>query len=202
MLTTENAEQARIKNFSVKLALNLFIEFGPILLFFIVFNVFDFITATIVLVGIVFVAFLLSIYLEGRIAVFSLCASGSIIIFGGATILFSNPTFLIFKDTLFWGIFGLIILVYYLRGVFILKKLFISIFDITDKGWKVVTIRWMVFAFMLAFSNQLALWYFTPAQWVIYKMITLIAFVLFSMWQFTLSRTERNVHASSWGMRL
>jgi intracellular septation protein len=202
MLTTENTEQARIKNFSVKLALNLFIEFGPLILFFIVFNVFDFITATIVLVGIVFVAFLLSIYLEGRIAVFSLCASGSIIIFGGATILFSNPTFLIFKDTLFWGIFGLIILVYYLRGVFILKKLFISIFDITDKGWKVVTIRWMVFAFMLAFSNQLALWYFTPAQWVIYKMITLIAFVLFSMWQFNLSRTERNMHASSWGMRL
>ena len=190
------------KNFSSRLALNLFIEFGPIILFFIIFNLFDFITATIALVGIVIVAFLLSIYVEGRIALFSLFASGSIILFGGATILFSNPTFLIFKDTLFWGTFGLIILIYYAKNILILKKLFISIFDITDKGWKIVSIRWMVFAFMLALSNQIALWYFTPAQWVTYKMITLIALVIFSFWQFILSRNERNVTASPWGMRL
>jgi len=190
------------KNFSSRLALNLFIEFGPIILFFIIFNLFDFITATIALVGIVFIAFLLSIYIEGRVALFSLFASGSIILFGGATVFLSNPTYLIFKDTLFWGIFGFIILGYYLKDVLILKKLFISIFDITDKGWKIVTVRWMVFAFLLAISNQIALWYFTPGQWVNYKMITLVALVLFSIWQFLLSRKERNVNASPWGMKL
>lgn len=202
MLDKENSEHKKTKNFSSKLALNLFIEFGPILLFFVIFNLFDFITATISLVGIVFIAFLLSVYVEGRIALFSLFASGSIILFGGATILFSNPTFLIFKDTLFWGIFSLIIFGYYMRNVLILKKLFIGIFDITDKGWKIVSIRWMVFAFLLAASNQLALWYFTPGQWVTYKMITLIALIIFSIWQFFLSRKERNVNASPWGMKL
>ena len=192
----------KTRNFSSRLALNLFIEFGPIILFFIIFNLFDFITATIALVGIVFVAFLLSIYIEGRIAMFSLFASGSIIVFGGATVFLSNPTYLIFKDTLFWGLFCLIILGYYLKDVLILKKLFIGIFDITDKGWKIVSLRWMVFAFLLSFSNQLALWYFTPGQWVTYKMVTLIALVLFSIWQFFLARRERNVNASPWGMKL
>jgi intracellular septation protein len=114
----------------------------------------------------------------------------------------SNPTYIIFKDTLFWGIFFLIILGYYIKDMLILKKLFISIFDISDRGWKIVTIRWMVFAFLLASSNQIALMYFSPAQWVNYKMITLIALVAFSIWQFLLARKERNTNASPWGMRL
>jgi hypothetical protein len=58
------------------------------------------------------------------------------------------------------GLFSLIIFGYYIKDVLILKKLFIGIFDITDTGWKIVSIRWMVFAFLLSFSNQLALWYF------------------------------------------
>lgn len=192
----------KTKHFSSKLLLNLFIEFGPIILFFVFFNLFDFIIATIALVVVVFIAFILSVYLEGRIAIFSLFASGSIIVFGGATIFLSNPNYLIFKDTLFWGIFGSIILGYYLKDVLILKKLFSSIFDITDKGWRIVTVRWMVFAFLLASSNQIALWYFNPNEWVVYKMITLVLLVIFSIWQFYLSRAERNVNASSWGMRL
>lgn len=202
MIPKENTEQVIIKNFSSRLALNLFIEFGPIVLFFVIFNLFNFITATIALVGVVFVAFLLSVYVEGRIALFSLFASGSIIVFGGATIFFSNPTFLIFKDTLFWGIFCIIILVFYLKKILILKKLFIGIFDITDVGWNIVSIRWIVFSFLLASSNQVALLYFTPVHWVVYKMATFIALFLFSVWQFFLSRKERNTGASPWGMRL
>ncbi|MCE9628767.1 MAG: septation protein IspZ [Candidatus Vogelbacteria bacterium] len=192
----------KTKNFSLKLALNLFIEFGPIVLFFIIFNLVDFVNATIALVVVVLIAFLLSTYVEKRIAIFSLFSSGLIIIFGGVTVFSSNPTYLIFKDTLFWGLLFLIILGYYLKGVLILKKLFISIFDITDNGWRIVSIRWMVFAFLLAFSNQLALWYFTTEQWVNYKMVTLLAFILFSMWQFLLSRKERNPNANSWGMKI
>jgi intracellular septation protein len=190
------------RNISLRLALNLFIEFGPILLFFIVFNIFDFIAATISMVVVVLIALILSLYTEGRVAIFSLSASGSIIVFGLATVFLSNPTYIIFKDTLFWGIFFLIILGYYIKDILILKKLFISIFDISDRGWKIVTIRWMVFAFLLASSNQIALMYFSPAQWVNYKMITLIALIAFSIWQFILSRKERNADASPWGMRL
>ena len=115
---------------------------------------------------------------------------------------FSNPTYLIFKDTLFWGIFGLIILIYYMNNILILKKLFINIFDITEKGWRVVSIRWIVFAFMLSISNQIALIYFTPDQWVIYKMCTLVALVLFSMLQFSSSRKHRNPTANPWGMKV
>ncbi len=190
------------KNFSPRLAINLFIEFGPILIFFVIFDLFDFLTATIALVGVVIVAFLLSIYIEGRIAVFSMLASGSIVLFGGASIFLSNPDYLIFKDTLFWGLFGLIILGYHLKKILILKKLFVNIFDITDEGWRKVTLRWMIFSFMLALSNQIVLWYFTPEQWVIYKMIILAVLAIFSVWQFQLARKERNPESSPWGMKL
>ncbi len=188
--------------FSKRLALNLFIEFGPVLAFFVVFNFFNFIVATLALVLVVVTAFILSVWIEERIAIFSLFASGSILVFGLATVFSKNPDYIIFKDTLFWGLFGLIIWGYYLRGKLILKKLFISIFDITDKGWRVVSMRWIVFALCLAISNQIALMYFTAEQWVYYKMFTLVTLLIFSFWQFMLSRKERNPHANSWGMRV
>ncbi len=193
---------ADAKKFSSRLALNLFIEFGPIILFFVVFSFFDFIIASLSMVVIVIITFIISVVIEKRIAIFPLFASGSIIVFGGATVLFSNPTYLIFKDTLFWGIFGLIILIYYMNNILILKKLFINIFDITEKGWRVVSIRWIVFAFILSISNQIALIHFTPDQWVIYKMCTLVALVLFSMLQFSSSRKHRNPTANPWGMKV
>ncbi|MFM7088308.1 MAG: NAD-dependent epimerase/dehydratase family protein [Candidatus Paceibacterota bacterium] len=67
---------------------------------------------------------------------------------------------------------------------------------------KVVSLRWITFAFALALSNQIALMYFTPKDWVYYKMGTLIALVLFSVWQFVLSHKERNPGANPWGMRI
>lgn len=187
---------------SRRLAINLFIEFGPIISFFIAFKFLEFVNATLVLVGVVFIAFLLSVFIEKRVAIFSLFASGSILVFGLATVFLHNPTYIIFKDTLFWGTFGLILLTYYMRGVFILKEWFVSIFDITDHGWKVVSIRWIVFAFMLSGSNQLALVYLTPEGWVYYKMCTFVGLFVFSMWQFMLSRKERNETANAWGMRV
>ncbi len=195
-------ENKKIPFLTRRLALNLFIEFGPILSFFVAFNFFDFIRATAVLVAVVAVAFLASIIIEKRVAVFSLFASGSILVFGLATVFLHNPDYIIFKDTLFWGIFGMIIGGYYMRGTLILKKWFITIFDITERGWKIVSLRWTVFAFMLAVSNQLALMYMTPAGWVYYKMSTLVALLVFSAWQFMLSRRERNPGANAWGMRV
>ncbi len=195
-------ENKKIPFLTRRLALNLFIEFGPILAFFVAFNFFDFIRATMVLVGVVLIAFLLSIFIEKRVAVFSLFASGSILVFGLATVFLRNPDYIIFKDTLFWGIFGFIILGYHMQGTLILKKWFISIFDITEHGWKVVSFRWAAFAFMLSGSNQLALMYLTPAGWVYYKIGTLVALLIFSGWQFALSRQERNPGANAWGMRV
>ena len=71
------------KKFSSRLALNIFIEFGPIILFFVVFSFFDFIIASLSMVFIVIITFLISVVIEKRIAIFPLFASGSIIVFWG-----------------------------------------------------------------------------------------------------------------------
>lgn len=190
------------KIFSTRLALNLFIEFGPLLLFFVVFEFLSFLAATLVLVVVVAITFGLSIWLEKRIAIFPLFASGSILLFGGATLFLKNPNYIIFKDTLFYGVFCVLISYELIRGRLLLKKLFISIFDITDRGWKIVSLRWAVFMFLLASSNQFALLYLTPEAWVYYKMGTLVALIIFSFWQFILSRKERLPTANPWGMRV
>lgn len=202
MVKTPHTVLAKKPLFSSRLLLNLFIEFGPLLLFFVVFEFLSFLAATLVLVVIVAVTFALSILIEKRIAVFPLFASGSILVFGVATLFFKNPTYIIFKDTLFYGIFCVIITYELWQGRLVLKKLFISIFDITDRGWKIVSMRWAVFMFLLAGSNQLALLFLSTTAWVYYKMGTLAALILFSLWQFVLSKNERLPTANAWGMRI
>jgi intracellular septation protein A len=190
------------KNASPKTVAAILIEFGPLLLFFITFEIFNFMTSVVILVVAMVVTLFASMRLYGKVARFPLFASLVVIIFGLLTIFTKNPAFIIFKDTLYFGGFGLIILIPLLLGKLILKTLFDSIFAITDKGWKIVSIRWIVFMFLIAVSNEWARVYFTADQWVTYKFIVVIVLIFFSIWQFFLSKKERLPHASPWGLRI
>jgi intracellular septation protein len=87
-------------------------------------------------------------------------------------------------------------------GKIILKSMFASIFAITDRGWKIVSYRWGIFMLLIAISNEFARVLFSADTWVTYKFIVLIILMIFSVWQFFLSRKERLPEASPWGLRI
>ncbi|MEI8223767.1 MAG: DUF1295 domain-containing protein [bacterium] len=190
------------RNASPKTVAAILIEFGPLVLFFITFEIFNFMTSVAILVVAMVITLFASIRLYKKLALFPLFASLTVIIFGALTIVLHNPQYIIFKDTLYFGGFGLIILVPLLFGKLILKSLFGTIFAITDRGWKIVSIRWMVIMIAIAATNEWARVYFTPEQWVTYKFIVLIGLMIFSVWQFFLARQERLPDASPWGLRI
>lgn len=190
------------RNASPKTVAAILIEFGPLVLFFITFELFNFMTSVAILVGAMVVTLIASVRLYKKIALFPLFASLTVIIFGALTVFLHNPQYIIFKDTLYFGGFGLIILIPLFFGKLVLKSLFISIFAITDRGWKVVSIRWAVAMLLIAGTNEWARVYFTPEQWVTYKFIILVLLMVFSVWQFFLSRKERLPEASPWGLRI
>ena len=178
---------------------NLAIEFGPIVLFFVIFQVFGFMTSVIILVVAMALSLIASIVIQKRVAVFPIVSSGSVIIFGLLTIFLKNPDFIIIKDTLYFGIFGLCILVTLLQKKLLLKNMFQSIFAISDKAWKIVSWRWTAVMLVIAGSNEFARIFFSPSGWVHYKFFVLIGIFIFSAFQFLLTRRERLDHATKWG---
>jgi len=176
---------------------NFIIEFGPIVIFFITFEIFSFMVSVGTLIITVIFSFVASIVVQKRLALFPLISSASVIIFGLLTLFLRNPDFIIFKDTLYFGFFGFGIVTSLLGKRLVLKQLFGELFAITDKTWRTISWRWGIFMLLLALSNEFARLYFSPTEWVRYKFIVLVIAFMFSTFQFITSSKGRIINESN-----
>jgi len=185
-----------------KILLNLSVEFGPIIVFLITSELLPFITAVSIFVGLTAVSLIVSYAERREVAWFPLIVGTSVIGFGALTIVLDNPFFIIFKDTLYNGIFAIVLCIGLLYNKSLLKPLFQGLFAMTERGWRILTIRWTILFVILTIANEVARMGLTPKQWVIYKGIATLITITFSLSQFGLSRKERLPEASPWGMRI
>jgi intracellular septation protein len=183
------------------------IEFGPIIVFFIVLHYIGqtdkgFITSTAIFSILTLVALITSYLYEKRLAWFPLIAGISVIAFGVVTVLYAEPLFFIVKDTLYNGIFGAFLLMGAYMGKGLLKNLFIALFDISDRGWYILSLRWGICFTVLAVLNEVSWRFFGRDAWVMYKFWSTIFTAVFGLYQLTLSRKYRNPGSSPLGMRM
>lgn len=185
-----------------KMLLGLGIEFGPILVFFLTVERINFITATSIFVGLTIIALIAGFIERKKLAWFPLIVGISVLVFGIATILFEDPFFIIFKDTLYNGIFAIVLFwgLAYKKGL--LKPLFGSLFAMSDTGWRILSLRWAWLFTLLAVSNEIVRVHLTSETWVSYKLVTTLITIVFSLYQFKLARKERLPEANAWGMRV
>ncbi|MCF7865377.1 MAG: septation protein IspZ [Candidatus Pacebacteria bacterium] len=186
----------------VKLFINLFIEFGPIIGFLIASESTSFIKATTIFVALTVIALILGFVERKSLAWFPLIVAIIIVTFGLLTVIFKNPFFIIIKDTLYNGIFAVVLFVGLYYGRLFLKILFGGMFAMTDRGWKVLTFRWATMFTLLAITNEIARSYLDEYGWVDYKFIATLITIIFSLYQFRLSRSERLPSSTPWGMRI
>ncbi len=185
-----------------KLIINLGIEFGPIIAFLIASELTTFIQATIIFVIITVVALIVGLIERREIAWFPLIAGVIIIFFGMLTIILNNPFFLIIKDTLYNGFFALILFVGLYFKKPLLEPLFKGLFSMTNKGWMILTFRWAIAFTLLAVSNEFARISLSPEGWVVYKGLATLGTIIFSLYQFKLSKAERLPNSTPWGMKI
>jgi intracellular septation protein len=188
------------------IAISWSIEFGPIVAFFIALAIAGdtdkgFITSTTIFSVLTAVALITSYFYEQRIAWFPLIAGISVIAFGVFTAVFNAPLLFIIKDTIYNGLFGIFLLGGALIGKGLLKRLFVALFDMSDRGWYILSVRWGVFFVLLAICNEISWRFFGRDVWVMYKFWSTIATTVFGFYQITLSKKYRNDTASPWGMR-
>ncbi len=138
---------------------------------------------------------------ENHLPFFALLSSGSVLFFGGISLLVHIPSLFILRDTVFDGIFGIVLLFSVWCGKPLFKYIFRGVFAITEKGWSKLSLRWGIFFLMLAAMNEWVRWTLSSEDWVIAKIGIIIASVIFGTYQFRLTREERLPDATKWGLR-
>ena len=147
-------------------------DFGPLLVFLFFYYNSDknlkiaippFIIATIIAIAIVWL-------LEKKIPMVPLISGILITLFGGLTIYFDNPIFIYIKPTIINILFGLALLFgKYFTKEPILKKILGKSIMLSDEGWGILSKRWIIFFFALAFLNELVWRTQSEEFWVNFK---------------------------------
>jgi len=145
------------------------LDMGPLFIFFIAFEFAGIFFAT----GIFMIAALTSVALgwhfEKKLSPIPMLTAILVLIAGGLTLYLRNDVFIKMKPTGLYMIFGLTLLGGLRFNRLFIKYVFGEAFDLTEKGWRGLTLRWGLFFLALAAINE-AVWRNTStATWVSFK---------------------------------
>jgi len=147
-------------------------DFGPLLVFFIIYFSNDndlriaippFIVATLIALIVIY-------FLEKKIPMVALTGGVLITLFGGLTLYFDNKIFFYMKPTIINILFAVVLFF----GKFFTKKPLLKIFfqnafDLEDEGWKKLNTRWISFFIFVAILNEIVWRTQTEVFWVNFK---------------------------------
>lgn len=156
------------------------IELGPLVVFFLlnaradsIFgnaesqNIFyatgGFMAATVLSLGYSYVKF-------RKIPTMPLVTGIFVMIFGALTIYLHDEQFIKVKPTIVNALFAAALLGAAAMGKPIMKQLFDGAFNLTDKGWMVLTVRWGLFFVFLGVINEVVWRNFSTDFWVSFKL--------------------------------
>ncbi|QIE46195.1 septation protein IspZ [Pseudohalocynthiibacter aestuariivivens] len=170
------------------------LEFGPILGFFLAYlwlkdRVFDiggieyagFVVVTAGFIPVFLLSIALLWKLTGHISKMQIVTAVLIVVFGGLSVWFNDPTFFKMKPTIIYLLFGGTLGLGLMRGQSYLQSLMEGLMPLTDEGWMILTRRLMIFFLGLAVLNEVIWRTQSEETWVYFKTFGLTAaiFVFF-----------------------
>jgi intracellular septation protein len=183
-MSEEAKPEQRKRHFAAPL-----LELGPLVLFFIANGKWGIFVGTTVFV--VTTAIVLPFYrwLEGRWPIMPMVGGFFVLVFGGLTLWLQDDTFIKLKPTIVNCLFGVILGGGLLFGRPLLKPIFGTAFQLTDAGWRQLTLRWSLFFFVLAIINEIAWRGFSTETWIASKLfVSFPLTMIFAFFQIGLLR--------------
>src|SRR5688572_1039240 len=151
--------------------MKLLIDFFPIILFFAAFKIWDIYVAT----GVAIIATIAQIawlrHSTGKVEPMQWVSLGVIVLFGGATIVAQNETFIKWKPTvLYWLMAGTLLAgqVFFKKNL--LKSLMGSQLELPDAAWRVTNWSWIGFFAAMGVINLWVAYTFDTNTWVNFKL--------------------------------
>ena len=145
-------------------------DFGPLLVFLTFYYKSEknltvaippFIVATLIALVVVWI-------LEKKIPIMPTVGAVIVVIFGGLSWYFDNPIFIYYKPTIINLLFAASLIVGNFINQPLLKHLLGENIKLHNKGWDILTIRWIIFFIILATLNEI-IWRNFLDYWVQFK---------------------------------
>jgi intracellular septation protein len=142
------------------------VDFGPLLLFFVAYKIFDLYVATATVMVAAVAAVCLGYWLDRKIHPVPLATAVVVLVFGGLTLYLNNETFIKMKPTMIYALFGAVLLGGLLFNRPLVKYVFGAAVTMQEASWRVLTWRFGVFFLLMAVLNELIWRNFSSNVWV------------------------------------
>jgi len=157
------------------------IEIVPLILFFIANAKYGIIVATKIFVITTLIALVVSYLHLKKVSTPLLITSFLVLIFGGLTIFFKDPTFIKLKPTIVYLLFSSFLFLGLILKKNFLKIYLSSIIKLKDIGWNILTKRWGIFFVAMAILNEIIWRNFSTDVWVSFKVFGFLPITIIFM---------------------
>ena len=160
------------------------VDFGPLLLFFVAYRLFNLYVATATVMVAAVGAVVLGYVFDKKVHPVPLLTAVIVLVFGGLTLYLNDKMFIKMKPTMIYSLFAATLLGgLYFKRLFI-KYMFGAAVSLDDKKWRVLTLRFGGFCIGMALLNELIWRNFSENAWVNFHTFGAIALtLLFSLSQ-------------------
>ncbi len=187
--------------------LKLALDLGPLLLFFIAYwkpTLFEplfaplmpdaiahgeragiFVATAVFMVAII-VALAVSYALTRHLPVMPLVTALVVVVFGGLTLFLQNETFIKLKPTIIYLLFAAALFGGLILRKPLLARVFDQAFNLTEEGWRKLSLRWAVFFLALAVLNEIIWRTQTTTFWITAKACVIPLTFVFAIMQYPL----------------
>jgi intracellular septation protein len=151
--------------------MKLLIDFFPIILFFVAFKVAGIYVATAIAIVATIAQIAWLRYSTGKVEPMQWVSLVVIVLFGGATIVAQNETFIKWKPTvLYWLMGGTLAAGQLFFRKNLLKSLMGSQLELPDPAWRVTNWSWITFFAVMGVINLWVAYHFDTDTWVNFKL--------------------------------
>lgn len=169
-METKPAAEAGEQQSAMKLA----IEMGPLLIFFITYLAYGIFPATAAIMAATVVSVAVSAHLFRKVSPVPIVTAAILCIFGGLAFWLKDPRFFYVKPTIINLLFAAVLGAGLLTGKPVIKLLLGAQLQLTDEGWRKLTVRWLLFFLALAAMNEIVWRSFSESTWVSFKVFGIL----------------------------
>ena len=154
------------------------VDFGPLVLFFIAYRLFDLYAATATIMAAAVAALVLGYVFDRKLHPVPLVTAIIVVIFGGLTLYLNDKMFIKMKPTMIYTLLAAVLFggLWFNRPF--VKNIFGTALVLEDKAWRALTVRFASFFIIMAVLNELIWRNFSENVWVNYHVFGAIALTL------------------------
>lgn len=155
------------------------VDYTPLVAFFIAYLMKNLFFATGALMVATVVVVILSVAFERRVPIVPLVTAAIVMVFGGLTLWLNDERFIKMKPTIVQAIFSLVLFGGLAMRKPLLKSVLGTAWQITDRGWFLLTFRFAIFFAAMAVLNEVVWRSVSTDLWVNFKIfgILLLTFI-------------------------